>query len=143
MYRVSRVLVLVFVVLFMLALPALMIAQDDITPTAEVTVAPPVETPAPIPAPPPVVLQPGEIAVNLSTILLSLAVSFAAGAGLLGFLSRARSDKPMLDAIERLASSMPVEALDKLLEFSKVLQETGKLLEAVTDRKENLPAPPA
>lgn len=135
----------------MLAAPGIATMQD--TPTAEgeptadvVTATPdPLVTPVPpIDVTPPVVLQPGEIAVNLASILLGLVVAFIGGMGaftLLGGLTNVRNDKATLDAIEKLANSLPVEALDKFLEIGKVMQRLGEIIETVTDRQPNVVTP--
>ena len=140
MWTVS--LLLLAVILALVVGPTLpVVAQEptDTTETTNIVAAPVVEVIAPLPSEAvrsPVV----QTGFDVLTFVVGL-VSGAAGvlAGMFGMVGRLKNDKAALDAIEWLGRSIPVEALDKLNKLGQTMQDTGVVLEMVTDGLPNDP----
>lgn len=130
---------LIVSVLLVLSLALPVIAQEE-TPTLEFatnTPAPVEVTPEPTPAPDPVAPVSG---FNLVEFLAGAALG-AVGTltAVFGIVGRFKNDTPLLNAIEGLTKSIPVEYVDKLNQLGRNIRDAGEVLDKITDKLPNTP----
>ena len=87
----------------------------------------------------------GQVVLDIFTALGGILAAFAAGgivgvAGISLFIQRLRNDTATLNAIERLYTSIPQDAVrDIIRSVIEVWVETGELLDDITDGEPNEP----
>ena len=145
MKRILATVAIAAAILFALAVPVIMTAQDatenpptDVAPTAESTVEVTPE-PTPTPAPPVVIINPATAA----ELLLFMGLSMLAGGGLVAIILSFLGKKEVRDRVEEARESWSPDQKKMLEDFTGMFERTTTgildFLKAVQDGRPNTP----